>query len=301
VIGLFNSQPMGFYPPDTLINEAKRDGVEFLPIDPNISEWNLTLEKENTVRMGFRNLERVREDDVIHMLKQREIKKFTSIEDFIFRTNFSKEVLENMAIANVFAIFGLDRRHSYWHSLEFGNLCQKKNDEQISLFNEDTHISQHGDLFSQMSLLEQIQADYRKTGYSLEGNMMKALRLEIPHLPPMTTKEIKLRKKDEIVIFAGILMVLQRPPPAKGTVFITFEDEFGSVDTVCKKDVFKNYENVIGGSKFFVVHGKVQKKGHGTTVLITHIESFNGNKMAKPIGPGPSPRALGRLEWQENY
>lgn len=297
MIGLFNSQPMGFYPPDTLINEAKRSGVKFLPIDPNISEWDLTLEAPMTVRMGFRNLSRVQEEQVKQMIEQRKIKKFTSVEDFIFRTNFSREVIENMSIANVFQTFGLDRRHSFWQSLEFANLYNEKNKQQMSLFNEDSKFDVTKDLFSSMNLLEQIQADYRKTGYSLEGNMMKALRLQLPHLPSITSEQIKKVAKDKVVRYAGILTVLQRPPPAKGTVFITFEDEFGSIDTVCKKDVFEKYHDEISGSKFFIIEGKTQKKGTGTTLLISHIESFAGNRHAKPIGPGPSPRALGRLEW----
>lgn len=297
LIGLFNSQPMGFYPLDTLMNEAKRNGVKFLPLDPNISEWNLTLEAPNTVRMGFRNLQRIREAQVTQMIEQRKIKKFDSIEDFIFRTDFSREVLENLSIANVFSVFGLDRRHSYWQSLEFGNLCQKKEDQQLSLFNENSHFAQQPDLFSQMSLLEKIQADYRKTGYSLEGNMMKALRLELPHLPSLTSQQLRKIPKNNIVRYAGILTVMQRPPPAKGTVFITFEDEVGSIDTIVRKEVFEKYEHIVASSKFFIVEGKIQKKGSGTTILISHIESFSGTNTAKPISPGPSPRAMGRLQW----
>ncbi|MBC7464996.1 MAG: error-prone DNA polymerase [Bdellovibrio sp.] len=298
VLGLINSQPMGFYPPDTIINEAKRNGVRFLPIDPNISDWDLKLEGDlNTVRMGFRNLQRVREEQVTQMIEQRNIRKFDSVEDFIFRTEFSRDVLENLSIANVFQTFGLDRRHSYWQSLEFRNLCQKKEKDQMSLFNETSHFEQQPGLFSQMSLLEEIQADYRKTGYSLEGNLMKALRIQLPHLPSLTSMQIRKIPKDKMVRYAGILTVMQRPPPAKGTVFITFEDEHGSIDTVCKKEVYEKYESIFRSSKFFIIEGKVQKKGQGTTLLITHAESFSENKMAKPLSPGPSPRALGRIEW----
>lgn len=297
LIGLFNSQPMGFYSPDTLMNEAKRNGVQFLPIDPNISEWNLTLEAPKTVRMGFRNLQRVREEQVLQMIEQRKIRKFTSVEDFIFRTEFGRDVLENMSIANVFETFGLDRRHSYWQSLEFGNLCQKKEKEQLSLFNEQTHFDQQPDLFSQMTLLEKIQIDYQKTGYSLEGNMMKALRLELPHLPSLTSQQIRQVAKDKIIRYAGILTVLQRPPPAKGTAFITFEDEYGSIDTVFKNDVYEKYRPIISGSKFLIIEGKIQKKGKGTTVLVQHVEAFSEQRAAKPITNGPSPRTLGRVEW----
>ena len=302
LIGLINSQPMGFYPIDTLINEAKRNGVQVLSVHPNKSQWDATLEAPKTIRMGFRNIKRINEDDVLQMLEQRKKSQFVSVEDFIARTHFSKEVLENLSIANVFQPFGLDRRHSFWKSLEFGALLSKRTTSespgQMLLFDENTRIDSVDNLFSQMSLLEEITTDYRKLGYSLEGNMMKGLRIELPHLPGLLSSQIKRMQKGKQVRYAGILTVIQRPPPAKGTAFITLEDEYGSIDTIVRPEIYEKFEDIIRTTRFMIIEGKVQKKGLGTTVLVSTIESFAETVSQKPGGPRPSPRTLGKLNWE---
>jgi DNA polymerase III alpha subunit len=302
--GLINSQPMGFYSVDTLINEAKRSGVQFLPLHPNKSEWGVCLEKSGVVRMGFRELRRINKDDVMHLLEERRCREFSSVEDFIFRTHLSRDVLENLALANCFSCFGLDRRHSFWQSLEFAHLFDRGSGRgqagQTSLFDERTILQQQTDFFEPMSMLEEIKVDYKKIGYSLQGNLMKGLRLELPQLPPMTSAQVRALRHGDQVQYAGILMALQRPPPAKGTAFITFEDEFGSIDTLFKNEIFEKFEEVIKGSRFLIVEGKVQKKGTGTTVVVSRAESFATFKsIGKPASPQPCPREMAALRWMK--
>ncbi len=314
LVGLINSQPMGFYPVDSLINEAKRTGVQVLPVHPNLSLWGAKLEapslsrprlsRPQTVRMGFCNIKRINEDDVLAMLEERKKKLFTSVEDFIARTQFSKEVLENLSMANFFESFGLDRRHTYWKSIEFGALFakrsnKKQSDQQLMLFDENTKLDAVDDIFTEMSMLEKITTDYRKMGYSLEGNMMKGLRIEMPYLPGLLSTQIRKMPKGKQIIYAGIVTVIQRPPPANGTAFMTFEDEYGSIDTIVRPEIYEKYEQVILSSRFLIIEGKVQKKGLGTNVLVSRIESFADGTSKKPNGPRPSPRTLGKLDWRK--
>ena len=295
--GLINSQPMGFYSVDTLVNEAKRNGVQFLAVDPNQSDWDATMPQPKKIRMGFRTLKKARQEDVEHMIEARTEKPFTSIEDFIYRTHFNREVLENLSLANVFSCFGLDRRHSFWKSIEFMNICDKQSESQLTLFDEKTKLQAQGSLFSQMTLTEQIMTDYRKVGYSLEGNLMKALRLELPHLPTMTSAQIKKMPRDRQVSFAAILTIIQRPPPAQGTAFITFEDEFGSIDTVLKSATFEQFDQVIKKSKFLIIEGKIQRRGTGVSVLVSSVEAFSNTKQSKLNERGMHPRDMGLPTW----
>jgi len=126
---------------------------------------------------------------------------------------------------------------------------------------------------------------------------MKGLRLEMPHLPPITSAQIKKLPKNCSVRFAGVLTVLQRPPPAKGTAFITIEDENGSTDLVLKSETFERLEAVIRSSRFFIVEGTVQRKGLGVSILVLGIESFSLNDNTKPVSPNASPRSIGHLRW----
>lgn len=294
---LINSQPMGFYHIDFLINEAKRNsGVDVLPIHPNKSMWDATLEGPKTIRMGFRNVAKIRKEDVEDLVKERSTRSFDSIEDFVSRTDFDRAVLDHLALANAFDSFGLDRRHSFWKSVEFKNLIgKKKNSLQLSLFDEDTRLEDQAITFKSMTSLEAANIDYKVLGYSLDGSLMTHLRLEIPHLPHLNSKLIKKVKRNTTVTVAGILLVDQRPPPAKGFGFITLEDEFGTIDTVLRPDIYDKYKSVFRSSRFLICTGRIQRLDEATTLLVEAVESFAHD--SKVRSHTPTPRILNRLSW----
>jgi error-prone DNA polymerase len=246
--------------------------------------------------MGFQNVRKMREETVASLIEARNIRSFTSIEDFILRTRLSKDVLENLAMTNAFQCWRIDRRHSFWQSIEFQALLGKSEEGQLSLFDETNPFKARTDIFPQMSLLEEQTIDYRKKGYSLDGNFMRGLRLEMLHLPSLTSTQARRLTKGKSIRYAGILTVLQRPPPANGTAFITLEDEWGSVDLILRSETYEKYKMVIKGSRFLVVEGKVQRKGSGMSILVSNVESFSDITTNRPVEPGESPRSVGRLD-----
>jgi len=289
ICGLINSQPMGFYPVHTLINDAKRKGVKFLPIHPNLSQWDATIADVMTVRMGFRDLEGANVEDVKDMITERNLKAFTSTEDFISRTRFKKNAIVTMAMANIFSYFGTDRRHSFWDSLDFHPLSESNDALQPSLFDEAVPHQNSKGLFRMMSLLEEITWDYKTTGYSLLGNIMKGVRVENSALPPLRSIEIRKFKKGRIFLFAGVKSVLQRPPPAKGTAFLTMEDDEGYLDFIIPKNIYEKFSKILENYHFYIVEGRVQVEGKAFTIIAKSIKTFQKQK-SKPRGPGPSPR-----------
>lgn len=303
LIGLINSQPMGFYPIDTLINEAKRNGVSVLPMHPFYSRWEAYLEAPKTVRMGLAQIRGLSQNSAEEMIQSRLEQPFSSFEDFVTRTSFHRDQLETLALAGFFDVFGLDRRHSFWCSLEFTKLIERKAptlfeaQSQAGLFtlNSNKDRQQSSQIFTPLTLFESMSLDYKKTGYSLEGNLMKALRQDLPHLPPTTSDEVKLIGQGQTVRFAGILSVLQRPPPALGTAFITLEDDQGSVDIITKKDIYEKYEPIIRNTRHLIVTGKIQKKGKGQSLIATHFEAFSESGSRRKNQPGESSRHLPKL------
>lgn len=300
---LINSQPMGFYAIDTLINEAKRNGVQVLPINPNVSDWDAKMEGPKTVRMGFRNVRRIREDDVKWMSagNERELKDgdyntkmtenelrghflvleaerlaapFSSLYDFIKRTKLSREVIELMAMASVFSCFGQDQRHTFWQSISYHGLFERSDSSQLSLFGEDPLIPHEGEIFEKMTLFQTITADYRALGYSVRGNLMTAIRKTTPTLPKTTSALAKTFPRGYPLHFAGILTTFQRPPTAKGVAFITLEDDEGSLDFIIKKEVYEEFAEVIRNHRFLEVKGQIQRVGTGVSVLVTEISAF---------------------------
>lgn len=300
---LINSQPMGFYAIDTLINEAKRKGVKVLPINPNVSDWDAKMEGTKTVRMGFRNVRRIREDDVKGMStgNERELKDadfntkmtedelrghflvleaeraaapFCSLYDFIKRTKLSREVIELMAMASVFSCFGQDPRHTFWQSISYHGLFERSDSSQLSLFEQDPLIPHEGAIFEDMTLFQTIAADYRALGYSVRGNLMTAIRKVTPTLPKTTSAMAKNFARGRDLHFAGILTTFQRPPTAKGVAFITLEDDEGSLDFIVQKEVYEKFAEVIRNNRFLEVKGQIQKVGTGVSVLVSEVRAF---------------------------
>lgn len=294
---LINSQPMGFYRIDFLINEAKRNsGVCLLPVHPNLSEWDAMMVGPKMIRMGFRDIRKIRQQDVDVMIVERNKKPFDSIEDFISRNTFDRDVLSYLNLMDAFHCFGIDPRHSFWKSLAFKNLIGKNtNDLQLSLFDENSKIESNQSVFTKMTDLEKAIIDYRITGYSLNGSLMKQLRLELPHLSSVTSREIKKLKTNVMVHCAGILLVDQRPPPAKGFGFITLEDENGTIDLVLAPNIYDEFKAVFRSSRFLMVFGKTQRTGDQVIIKAERIESFAVKEKVR--SHKPTPRMLDRLDW----
>jgi error-prone DNA polymerase len=293
--GLINSQPMGFYPIDTLINDAKRNGVVVLPVDPNFSDWDAKMEN-GRVRMGFRNIHRIRKEQIEALVAERALRPFSDLLDLIQRARLSREVVEGMALADVFRCFGLDQRHTLWKSIEFQAFFESESSEQLPLFQEVREEQKEG-LFAKMSLREEICADYQVMGYSLRGNIMRALRQELGRfLPKTTSQSVKKLRHNEPISVSGVLMVLQRPPSAKGVAFMTLEDEFGSMDVTFKPEVFESHEALIRENRFLTVTGVVQNLGQSRSILAQSVVLIPvEEKSVRSIQAGAHPRELGNL------
>ena len=316
---------MGFYAIDTLINEAKRRGVRVLPINPNLSGWDARIEGAKTVRMGFRNVRRIREEDVKWMNEEseRELRAsdfktritegemhghflvleterakghFRSLYDFMKRTRFSREVIELMAMANVFSCFGQDQRHSFWQSLAYHGILGGilEGSAQLSLFSEDPLSKKQVPVFEEMTLLETIAADYRALGYSTDGNLMVAIRRLMPGLPQLTSAKAKKLRHGNRIHYAGILTVNQRPPTAKGVAFLTIEDDEGSLDFIVKKELYERFENIIVNHRFLEVKGRLQRVGEGSSVLLSDVRPFFvEGESARSVSHGTTSRGFG--------
>jgi error-prone DNA polymerase len=314
--GLINSQPMGFYPVDTLVNCAKRAGVTVLPIHPLISKWDATMEEvlendkpENgtpesgstpkktlAVRMGFRNLRQLNRESYEVMELEREQKPFTDLLDFVQRTRFSREVIELLSLADAFSCFGLDQRHTLWTSIEHQSLFDRAETDQLPLFTDTKKIDLHSvkQTFQEMTLYEQMIAQYHAMGFSIKGNLMHAIRHDHPRLPKATSQTLRETRADQYLTVVGILMVIQRPPTAKGTCFITLEDEFGSMDVILRPKVFEEFRSVISSSRVLQLSGRVQVAGEAHTMMITHVmvPDLSHSIRAKNVYHGMHPREL---------
>lgn len=199
-------------------------------------------------------------------------------------------------MSDVFVGFGLDQRHSFWKSIELRTYLDQRASEQLTLFsNPEFETPAEAEVFRPMTLYEGIVEDYRGLSYSLRGNAMKAVRSENDNIPGRNSVEVKKLPNGAQVTYTGIVMVLQRPPTAKGVAFMTLEDEFGSVDLVLFKNIYERFLHVIRGSRFLTVKGKIERRGTSLSLIVGHVKAFEGEGtgQCKPYSHGQHPRSMG--------
>jgi error-prone DNA polymerase len=264
---LLNSQPMGFYQPAQIVQDARNHQVQVLPVDVNYSDWDNTLEsigdKVYAVRLGFRQVKGLREDEMTILVAMRD-RGYRHI-DQLRTVGITEAALEKLADADAFRSMGADRRTALW---EVSALA----DRPIGLF--DGQVSEtvlEGTVpLPLMTRGEHVVQDYISTGLSLKDHPVGLLRKQLARLRNIKTGDLAHCKDGDFVRLAGLITVRQRPGTAKGVLFMTLEDETGSANLVVWQQLFDKYRKEIVQSKLLMVAGKLQIANGVTHLVVRH-------------------------------
>lgn len=301
---LLNSQPMGFYAPAQLVRNAREHGVEVRPVDVNWSRWESTLElgegsrelgvgrgevREGSstrfaLRLGLRMLEGLSESHGRRIEQVRGEKPFLSLDDFTRRTGLSRSVGARLAKAGAFASLAMDRRQALWHALgqdqkelplfdsldPAGRVRETHQSENLATFAPPTEIN-----LPKMSPAEEVLADYRTQGLSLDAHPMEFLRQGLDRWDVAPASRLKSLSSGGPVRVAGIVLVRQRPGTAKGITFITLEDETGVANLIVRPDVWKRWRSAALGATLLLAHGRLQRHGQVIHVLVAKLENLS--------------------------
>jgi error-prone DNA polymerase len=286
---LLNSQPMGFYQPAQIVQDAQRHDVTVLPVDVNYSEWDNTLEQKDgkylTVRLGFRQVKGLREEEMIVLMTMRQ-DAYQHI-DQLRAAGVSEASLEKLADADAFRSLGADRRMALW---EVSALAARP----IYLFDGQVSETVLEDMvpLPLMTRGEHVVQDYISTGLSLKDHPVGLLSHKLSRLRNMPVKDLAFCKDGDIVRLAGMITVRQRPGTAKGVLFMTLEDETGSANLVVWQALFDKYRKEIVQSKLLMVFGKLQI-ANGVTHLVVR-QCFNLTSLLRSLTEAELPQTLMR-------
>ncbi len=276
---LLNSMPMGFYQPAQIISDAQKHGVVVNPVDVNFSNWDNRIEEKNTLRLGFRQVKGLREDDIKILVDNRanrhypegvtpRLEGYSSIHD-LRKAGVAEAALERLADADAFRSMGLDRRQALWEvstqERPMPVLPDKQPEAQVSL--------------PQMSLQEHVVQDYASTALSLKAHPVSFAREQLDRFGIVPSSKLADLKDGAPVKTAGLVLVRQRPGTASGICFITIEDETGTANLVVFRQLFDKYRKEILQSTLLMVEGKLQKEGEVIHVIVSRC--FNFNKLLK--------------------
>jgi error-prone DNA polymerase len=266
---LLNSQPMGFYQPAEIVDDARNHGVAIRPIDINHSQWDHTLEGQSgkyyALRLGFRLVKGLREDEM-HLLVAHT--PYTHIPQ-LMNAGISQSTLEMLADADAFRSIGLDRRQALW---EISALA----DRPMALL-QDLPSETAGEQITLplMAASEHVVQDIASTSLSIKANPVSFVRYELDQLEVMPTAMLKSMKNGDRVKVAGLITVRQRPGTAKGVVFVTIKDETGFSNIVVWGTFFDKYRKEIVQSRLLMVEGKLQVEGE--VIHVVAARCFNMN------------------------
>jgi error-prone DNA polymerase len=269
--GLLNAQPMGFYSPHSLVQDARRHGVEIRTPDLNASAAKATLEIEPDmqlaqaphdappsvwgkggpiVRLGIGSVRGIGEELADEIAAGR---PYESMEDLARRVpSLTLPQLEAMATAGVFGCFEQQRREALWSA---GAVAQTRPDRLAGIVTGVVAPA-----LPEMSDREESNADLWATGVSPEGH---PTRFERPHLDAMgVTPASGLAAIDdgEKVLVAGVVTHRQRPATAQGVTFVNLEDETGLINVVCSKGCWTRYRRVVGSCPALLIRGRLEKQ-----------------------------------------
>ncbi len=269
---LLNSMPMGFYQPAQIVIDTRKHGVQVRPVDVNHSDWDNTLEEQSgryrALRLGFRQVKGLREDDMLLLIAGR-AKPYRTLTE-LCEAGVSIAALERLADADAFRSMRLDRRQA---NAEVFALA----DRPTGMFKGKTADSgEQPLLLPEMSLPEHVVHDYGATALSLKAHPVSFVRDKLAMLKVVPTSSLANLKNGMYVKVAGLVLVRQRPGTAGGVCFITVEDETGVANLVVFQSLFEKYRKEILKSRLLMVEGKVQIEGEVIHVIARRCADFTG-------------------------
>ncbi|HEY3970152.1 MAG TPA: error-prone DNA polymerase, partial [Solirubrobacteraceae bacterium] len=274
---LLNEQPMGFYAPDSLVHEAQRRGITVLGLDVNTSAVQCTVE-QGAVRLGLGYVKGVVADEVRELIAERERGgQFCDLADFAARAATRRGTLEQLAWAgacNSLADAGgvaqrshspdARRRLALWQ-LGIASPGEAVGDAvQLALPME---LPEAPNLRS-LDRWQQVLADYATSGVTVNDHVMAVLRprLSIPMLA--TSAQLSRMPHGCSVAVAGMTIARQRPGTAKGTMFLLFEDEWGTVNLVVSGAVYERHRALARAEPLLLARGRLERSPSGVLNVI---------------------------------
>ncbi|MCL4802300.1 MAG: error-prone DNA polymerase [Burkholderiales bacterium] len=252
---LLNSQPMGFYAPAQLVQDARRHNVEVRPVDATASAWDCTLEpgaSAPTVRLGLRMVKGLPQAAAERIVRARAERPFASVDDLARRTALDRRELKCLAAADALAALAGHRRLAYWHVAGA---------ETAPHLLRDAPFVEADPALAAPSEGERLAADYASVGLTLGRHPLALLRPQLARMRLATAAEIHAAPHGRAARTAGIVIGRQRPDTASGVVFVTLEDETGSINVIVWRSLSDRQRRELLGARLMGVYGTVEREG----------------------------------------
>jgi error-prone DNA polymerase len=264
---LLNEQPMGFYTPEVIANDARRHNIEIRPVDVNRSEVECTIEDDvelpakSAVRLGYRYVKGMAQASWSRLEAERVNGSYRSLWDFWRRTRLSREAIENLIQVGAFAWTGLHERSLLW---QLGTFYRPLGAQlPLTLLPAETIPS-----LKEPSHHERVVTDFMLVGIAVRGRMMDLVRDGL-HEGITPSNRLEELEQGAPVTVGGLVAVRQSPETAKGFVFHTLEDDYGLMNVITSPQLVrdKRWRPLIESAPALIVHGHIERHERSINVI----------------------------------
>ncbi|MBM3864294.1 MAG: DNA polymerase III subunit alpha [Verrucomicrobia bacterium] len=260
---LLNHQPMGFYGPATLVQDARRHGLRILPVCVAFSRWECTAEAANAVRIGLRHVRGLREEAARALERERERAPFASLADCLRRIPLHANERRALAATGAFHALGSHRRAALWQ-------VEAAWSADEPLLRDGEEEPDTPDALRPMTPGERLAADFAGLGLTGGAHPLARLRERLPDV--WRAADLPLGRDGETVRIAGPVICRQRPGTAKGFLFLSLEDETGIANAVVHPDLFAARRLVITQEPALRITGRLEQRAGVIHVRAEQIE-----------------------------
>lgn len=273
---LLNSQPMGFYRPSQIVQDARRHAIDVRPVDVRYSDWDCTLEARGpdaspdaqpALRLGLRMVDGLREDAAHRIEIARVEHPFADTTDLCLRARLDARARGLLADAG--ALRGLvgHRHKARWAVAGV--------EAQLPLFDAIGATAEPTIALPLPTVEDDVRTDYATTGLTLGRHPLALLRSRLHARRCRRSSELRALPHGRHVVFAGLVTLRQRPGTASGVTFLTLEDEDGLVNVVVWRHIAERQRRVLLESRLLAVHGRVESEHGVQHVIAERLENLD--------------------------
>ena len=262
---MLNSQPLGFYSPSQLVQDAKRHGVEVRPADVMHSDHDCTLEDLRhapAVRLGLRMVSGLKEASARRIVAARAEQPFDDTDDLARRAGLDQHEMRLLAGADALASLVGHRRQQVWEAAAIHRAPKLLRDAPVGEDPLELTAATEG---------EEIVWDYASLGLTLRRHPLALLRPRLRKQGLMSAAELQRVPNGRLVKACGIVTLRQQPDTAKGTIFVSLEDETGAVQVIVWKGLRERQRHELLNARLLSVYGRWQREAQVCSLIARRL------------------------------
>ncbi|QIM51676.1 error-prone DNA polymerase [Hydrogenophaga crocea] len=272
LVALLNSQPLGFYTPNQLMQDARRHGVEVLPVDVSHSDWDAALAPPTqaagplrAVRLGLGLVDGLSAAAGQRIVAARSARAFDDVADLARRARLGRRELAQLAAADALASLSGHRRQQVWDAVAL---------QAVPALLAEAPVHEAPLALPEAPEGEAVAWDYMSLGLTLRRHPLALLRPVLERRRLLSAADLQAAPDRRLVRCAGIVTLRQQPETASGVVFVSLEDETGVVQVIVWRRIRERFRQVLLHARLLAVYGHWQREGPVGNLIAGYLEDL---------------------------